>query len=82
MTNEEYCEIVFALGKNLQSMGKFLRLGQRTTYRYAYDPTAKIPSPTADLLRLLKAGRITFEQIEKVRPAVAKPAKKKAAAKK
>lgn len=77
MTGEEYVEIVFALGENLQSVGRRLRLSQRSTYRYAYDPAVKIPGPTADILRLLKAGVITFEQIEKVRPkTAAKPASK------
>lgn len=79
MTGKEYYDITFGLGKNLRSMGMFLRIGQRTSYRYAYDESVKIPGPTADLLRLLKANKVTFEQIEKVRPASVKPVRKKTA---
>lgn len=81
MTNEEYVELTFELGKNLRSMGIFLRIGQRTSYRYAHEGV-KIPGPTADLLRLLKANKVTFDQIEKVRPPAVKTARKKPTAKK
>lgn len=91
MSGQEYHDITFALDKNLRSMGLFLRINPRTSYRYAYEEGMEIPGPIADLLRLLQAGVVTFEQIEKLRAAAVRksersaaprPTKKKAVSKK
>lgn len=80
MEGEEYVKIAIGLGLNIRSLGKFLRIGERTSYRYAYG--AIIPPPTADLLRALNSGKITMPELESLRFKNEKPAPKKAAKKK
>lgn len=66
MTGPQYIEAVETSGFNLRSFGIFMRLGANTSYRYAYKHS-RIPGPTADLLRLLAAGKITTKEIEAIR---------------
>lgn len=82
MSNEEFSKITYAVGLNFYAMARFLRVSVRTVFRYANEKTVKIPSATADLLRLLNANKITLDEIESVRPASMKQIPKKAAKKK
>lgn len=66
MTGEEFRECLGKIGFSIHAAGNWLRIGQKTVYRYAYDGV-KIPSTTADLLRALATGKLTLEQVESLR---------------
>ena len=65
MSPKEYRKALAALNLSQESAAAPLGIGKRTSQGYALGETV-IPGPTAILLRLLVAGKITIEDVEHV----------------
>lgn len=64
MSPDEYQSILDKLELTQVGMAALLKLGDRTSRRYA-SGDAEIPTPTAKLLRLMVSGKISIGQVEK-----------------
>lgn len=65
MSSQQYRDALEKLGLTQVGAGELLRVGPRTSRRWALDE-ARVPGPVAILLRLLLKKRIKLEDIEKV----------------
>lgn len=65
MSPNEYREALTTLNLSQESAAAPLGIGKRTSQGYALGETV-IPGPTAILLRLLVAGKLSIEDVERV----------------
>lgn len=62
MTPKQYADAIERLGLSQRAAGKFLKIGERQSRRYIAGD-AKVPKPTAMLLRLMVKLKLKPEDV-------------------
>jgi hypothetical protein len=63
MTPKQYADAIDRLGLSQRAAGKFLKIGERQSRRYIAGD-AKVPEPTAMLLRLMMKLRLKPDDVQ------------------
>lgn len=66
MEPDEYRQVIAKLGFSQEGLAEWLKIGKRTSQGYALGEYP-VPGPTAIVLRLLVAGKVTVGEIEAAR---------------